>query len=116
MNSFIHLAQQMGLIDMSYFKNMPNGTKCKTIHDVHKSQMEKHHKVTVELNDIYGMLVLLGLGVGGAIITFIAEILLRAKLQKRRGRQKGASIFLQDIYYFAVAPKNVNHNRSRFLH
>ena len=74
MNSFIHLAQQMGLIDMSYFKNMPNGTKCKTIHDVHKSHMEKHHKVTVELNDIFGMLVLLGFGVGGALIAFIAEI------------------------------------------
>ena len=59
---------------MSYFKNLPNSTKCRTIYDVRKSHMENHHKVTVELNDIFGMLVLLGLGVGGALITLIAEI------------------------------------------
>ena len=76
MNSFIHLAKQMGLIQMGYYNHLPNATKCITIGDVHKSHTEKNNTVTVEVNDIYGMLVLLGLGVGGALITFIAEIAL----------------------------------------
>ena len=75
MNSFIHLAKQMGLIDMSYYNNLPNATKCRTINDVHKSHIEQNHTVTVEVNDIYGMLILLGLGVGGSLITFIAEVI-----------------------------------------
>ena len=41
--------------------------------------MEKNHKVTMKVNDIYGMLVLLGLGVGGALSTFIAEIILMVR-------------------------------------
>ena len=76
MNSFIHLAKQMGLIQMSYYNHLPNATKCNTIGNVYKSHTEKNHTVTVEVNDIYGMLVLLGLGVGGALITFIAEIVM----------------------------------------
>ena len=76
MNNFIHLAKQMGLIQMGYYNHLPNATECKTITDVYKSQTEKNHKVTVEVNDIFGMLVLLGLGVGGALITFMGEITL----------------------------------------
>lgn len=73
-NGFIQLAKQMGLIDTSYYNNLPNATKCNNINDVHESLMENNYTVTVELNDIYGMLILLGLGVVGALITFIAEI------------------------------------------
>ena len=73
MNSFIHLAKQMGLIDRSYYNHLPNATKCKTVNDVYESHKEENHIVTMEVNDIYGMLVLLGLGVGGALLTFIAE-------------------------------------------
>ena len=78
-NSFIHLAKQMGLIHKSYYNHLPNATECKTITDVYKSQTEKNHKVTVEVNDIFGMLVLLGLGVGGALLTFIAEMFLMVR-------------------------------------
>ena len=76
MNSFIHLAKQMGLIHKSYYNHLPNATECKDINDVYKSHMEKNHRVTVEVDDIYGMLVLLGLGVGGALITFYVEMIL----------------------------------------
>ena len=75
-NNFIDLAKQMGLIQKSFFKYLPNGTICSTVNDVYESHMENNHTVTVKLNDIYGMLVLLGLGVGLALITFTAETLL----------------------------------------
>ena len=76
MNNLIHLAKQMGLIHRSYYNHLPNATKCNTIGDVYKSHAEKNHTVIVEANDIYGMLALLGLGAGGALITFIAETVL----------------------------------------
>ena len=85
MNGFIHLAKQMGLIHMSYYSHLgKNATKCKTISDVYKSHKEKNQKVTVEVNDIYGMLVLLGLGVGVALLAFVAEtvMLVRQKHNK----------------------------------
>ena len=46
--------------------------------------MEKNHKVTMKVNDIYGMLVLLGLGVGVALLAFVAEtvMLVRQKHNK----------------------------------
>ena len=76
MNHFINLAEQMGLIKMSYLKHLPNATECNTIADVYKTHNQKNRTVRVELNDIYGMLILLGLGVGVALITFTAEIIL----------------------------------------
>ena len=76
MNNLINLAKQMGLIEMGYYNHLPNATKCKTVNDVYESHREENHVVTMEVNDIYGMLVLLGLGVGGALLTFIAERIL----------------------------------------
>ena len=76
MNSLIDMAKQMGLIHMSYYNLLPNATKCNTIGDVYKSHAEQNQTVIVKVNDIYGMLVLLGLGVGGALLVFIAEIVL----------------------------------------
>ena len=76
MNHFINLAEQMGLIKMSYLKHLPNSTECNTIADVYKTHNQKNRTVTVELNDIYGMLILLGLGVGVALITLTAQIIL----------------------------------------
>ena len=76
MNHFINLAEQMGLIKMSYLKDLPNSTECNTIADVYKTHTNKNRTVRVKVNDIYGMLILLGLGVGGALITFTAEIIL----------------------------------------
>ena len=74
MNSLIDIAKQMGLIHQSYYSYLPNATKCRTINHVYESHMEKGRTVSVELIDIYGMLILLGLGAGGALISFIAEI------------------------------------------
>ena len=73
-NSFIDIAKQMGLILKSYYKNLPNATKCNSISEVFESHEERNVKVRVELNAIYGMLVILGIGAGVALLTFITEI------------------------------------------
>ena len=76
MNYFIDLAKQMGLIHNIFYNYFPNATKCGTVNDIYESHIEKSHTVTVKLKDIYGMLVLLGLGAGLALITFTAETVL----------------------------------------
>ena len=75
-NYFIHLAKEMGLILKSYYTHLPNATKCNTITDMLQSHAEQNQKATVEVNDIYGMLVLLGLGLCVAHIVLLAELTL----------------------------------------
>ena len=75
-NNFIHLAREIGLINRSYYNYLPNATKCDTIREAFISHSEKNKTVTVELNDIYGMLALLGLGLCGALFTIIFEVTL----------------------------------------
>ena len=77
-NSFIHIAKQMGLILRSYDKNLPNATKCNSISEVFESHEEKNVNVKVELNAIYGMLVILGIGAGVGLLTFVTEIVLNS--------------------------------------
>ena len=73
MNSFINLAKQMGIIEKAYY-SLPHSTKCRTIDEVYKSHLEATTTVILEVKDIYGMLVLLCLGVGLALSTFSVEM------------------------------------------
>ena len=73
MNYFIDVAKQMGLLNKSFLNSLPNATACKNSNDIYESHVGNNQRVIVQLNDIYGMLVLLGLGVGGALMTFPAE-------------------------------------------
>ena len=72
-NYLIHLAKEMGLILKSYYAHLPNATKCNTIADMLKSHAEQNQNAIVELNDIYGMLVLLGFGLSVAHIVLLSE-------------------------------------------
>ena len=65
----------MGVIEKTYFDNLPNATTCNTIGDVFKTHADKNQELIMELKFIYGMLVLLGIGVGVAIITFLTEVI-----------------------------------------
>ena len=81
MNTLIQVAKQMGLIEMSYFKHLPNATKCRTLNDVYESHAKLSHKVTVEVNDIFGTMILLGLGLTGALFILIAEEILKIRVR-----------------------------------
>ena len=54
---------------------MPNATECATNADVQRSHRDQDAKVVLELDNIYGMIVLLGLGLLGSAVTFIAEVI-----------------------------------------
>ena len=83
-NSFIDIAKQMGLVLQTYYNNLPNATKCNSISEVFESHEEKNLNVRVELNAIYGMLAILGIGSGVALITFIAEIVSKSNFSYKR--------------------------------
>ena len=76
-NSLIQLAKQMGLIDFSYYNHMPNATKCNTINDIYQSHVDD--LVILEVDDIYGMLILLSLGIGGALLLLSFEMVFKVK-------------------------------------
>lgn len=69
----------MGLIDAGYYNYMPNATKCSTFNDIKNSHQGKNQTIIVEINDIYGMLILLGLGIGGAMIIFSLEMFIKVR-------------------------------------
>ena len=65
----------MGVIEKAYDNNLPNATTCNTIGDVFKSHAEKNQELKMEMKFIYGMLVIYGIGVYVAMITFLIEII-----------------------------------------
>ena len=65
----------MGVIEKTYYDNLPNATTCNTIGDVFKTHADKNQELIMELKFIYGMLVLLGIGVVVAAITFLIEVI-----------------------------------------
>ena len=69
---------------------MPNATECATNADVQRSHMAQDTKVVLKLDNIYGMIVLLGLGLLGGAITFMAEVI-KKKWETHKKSSKGKS-------------------------
>ena len=88
-NELIELARQSGLF-ANINKLMPNATECATNADVQRSHMAQDMKVVLKLENIYGMIVLLGLGLVGGAITFMVEIVIK-KWELNRQNAKGKS-------------------------
>ena len=76
MNELINLAIESGLIEAEFKKYVPYASKCRTHADVQKSHHEKDNQVVFKLENIYGMIILLAIGLGGAMLTMIAEIVI----------------------------------------
>ena len=70
-NDLIHLATQIGFIDTSFYSHMPNSTSCNTIKQIDESHSDG--LVILEMDAIYGMLILLGVGWLASIAVFAAE-------------------------------------------
>ena len=73
-NRLIDLANQIGLIENVIQRFTPNATQCLTWSAVQASHTRKGKDVVFNLKDIYGMLILLALGFGGAILVLISEL------------------------------------------
>ena len=76
-NELLGLAKQSGLLNAlgGTFDSaaMPNVTKCGTWQDIHDSHMALGENVVIDLEDTYGIMFLLMVGLGGALFVFFAE-------------------------------------------
>ena len=73
----------MGLFAQDHIEEyIPNSTKCMTWQDVKASHEKDNPQVVVRLDDIYGMAILLALGLGGALVALTVEFLIKAQKQR----------------------------------
>lgn len=82
-NTLIDLANQMGLIANEIQKKVPNATHCLTWSAVQASHTRKGQDVIFKLQDIYGLMILLAMGLGGATIILIAEYAVHKTLHRK---------------------------------
>ena len=73
LNRLIVISQQMGFMNNLFEKNVANSTKCRTWKQVAESHMMRNQDVRIRLKDLGGMLILLAVGLGAALIIFFAE-------------------------------------------
>ena len=75
----------MGLsLESESSRQIPNTTKCKTWTDVKRSHMAQEHNVVVTLDAIYGLLLILAVGLSGSMVFLSLEHLV--KILKRNSR------------------------------
>ena len=82
-NELIQLARESGFIDAEFKKHILHAKECLTHADVEKSHFGKETKVVFKLENIYGMIILLAVGLSGAIITLIGEIIIHKIVSKK---------------------------------
>ena len=123
-NYLIGMRYQMGFsLESELDNHLPNATKCLTWHDVKQSHMTKDQNVVVKLDDIYGMIILLTVGLGLGVMIMIMELFSKALLKKIKSVQTQAGKCL-DCYlqsgaagcvkgfarYFLIVPQAVGMN------
>ena len=79
MNYLIGLQYQMGdSLESRIERVSPNMTKCLTWNKVQKSQMEQDQNVVITFEDISGLLLVLAVGLIGAMIIIFVELAVKA--------------------------------------
>ena len=85
MNYLISMSYEMGLpLGTNHEMYFPNATKCSTWHDVKTSHETKDMKIRIKLDDIYGMMIILALGLIGATLLLTLEFMTKAMKVKMR--------------------------------
>ena len=80
LNYFVDTAFEVGLIsDRQGYINIPNSTNCMKWEDVKESHMKADHEVIINLDNTYGIMIMLTSGLGGALIILTLELLIKAK-------------------------------------
>ena len=87
-NELIELAHQMGLIDAKIQNYVPNATKCMTWPSVEVSHTENYKTVVFKFDDLLGVLVLIAMGLGGALMTWIAEMMIYLHRHFTKGKER----------------------------
>ena len=107
-NELILLAHQMGFIDQTFKKHAGNATKCLTRSAVRSTNKERDQMRVLEMKDIYGMLILLSIGLSGALLVFMSEYIMHkinstcttqitTKRVERTTEEEGRSIEIIEI-------------------
>ena len=94
-NYLIDMRFQMGFSferELSY--HLPNATKCLTWQDVKQTHATKDQRVVVKLDDIYGMLILLALGLNSAVMFVTVELVYKALKKSFRTNSQGLGMSL----------------------
>ena len=74
-NELIHRAVESGLIAEKMKEHLPNATQCVSHADVQRSHFGKGQLVVFRMDNIYGMLILLAIGLGVAAIIVMVEMI-----------------------------------------
>ena len=74
-NELIHRAVESGLIAAKLKEYQPNATQCLSHADVQRSHFGKGQQVVFKMDNIYGMLILLAIGLGVSTIIVMAELI-----------------------------------------
>ena len=79
MNYLIGLQYQIGdSLESRIGRVSPNMTKCITWNKVRKSQMEQDQNVVITFEDISGLLLVLAVGLIGAMLFILVELVVKA--------------------------------------
>ena len=98
-NYLIGISDQMGdSLGKQVYQRVPNMTKWLTWNAVEKSHMTQDNKVVVKLDDIYGLLLILALGLFGAMILISTEIAVKALKRKNKKRPSVLEVSGAKIY------------------
>ena len=94
LQDFNYLMDLMNQMDLEFSRNrildyLPNSTNCMTWPDVKASHETDSPKVIIRIENIYGMLILLAVGLCGSLIVFILELFMSA-LKEWQGRRRQA--------------------------
>ena len=82
-NNLGGIRKQMGSSFQNEMKRkLPNSTKCSTWNDVEQSHTMEDPRVVVQLEDIYGMMILLAVGLSGALVVLTMELLNKIRIRK----------------------------------
>ena len=72
-NELIQCAVESGLIAAKLKEYLPNATQCLSHANVKKSHIKSGQQVVFKLGNIYGMIILLSIGLGVATLIAMAE-------------------------------------------
>ena len=77
------IRKQMGSSFQNEMKRkLPNSTKCSTWNDVEQSHTMEDPRVVVQLEDICGMMIILAVGLSGAVVVLMMELLSKTLIRK----------------------------------
>ena len=77
----------MNQLDLEFSSNrildfIPNSTNCMTWQDVKASHETDIPEVVINIDDIYGMVILLAMGLSGAMVALTLELLIKARKER----------------------------------